>query len=624
MNKKLLILVLLLFFVFSLGVLGERKDETSSEQKWNIRELDATQIKLVDIKLVHSYSKYPRWSPDGKKILYTHCFPDCFCHPSSEIWVVNPDGSNKEHIINGCAADWSPDGKRIAYKKSKSLRVRREMIAIFDLVEKKEYILYEKEYKGGEVGIVGHTRWTKDGKSLFFVRDEISVDTKIKFLNLEDLSWKDVSLKKMVYDGKIRNYKLVETEYQRIVTEVVNKNLSHPNFKIFTERPQWVDWPERAPFAKYIPSYPKHTSEDPKIIFGKYDCEGIWAINVRNYPFAMQLLDGRYVDFPAKLSPDLTKLLFLKERKRSWRDSGIPHDLYVAKVCKAPTSNVKYYEFPLGRRNGVKEKDILAVCEAKINPLNNKLVGYNKEKMKGTVLVESVSENKALVRTLWLYKDFGQNPVAVKSKNSFGYLKEIFFKEKTIEVKVIPKIIGTLKDGFYIEKKEVIPSTIAVKGPEIIIEDIENVKTSPIDVSSWTQSGEIEADIILQAPYLKFASLQTKAKVRITIAETDAIKLQLIDILDKAYLYILRTELEVTKNKKDALKYLLDAIKTLRSAMDIADDESKETIKDYERRLLTLKRTIRKEPEAAINELKEIEDEIRDLWLKLKFKDRRT
>jgi TolB protein len=61
----------------------------------------------------------PRFSPDGKSILYTVLrggFP--------EIWVMNRDGGNQQEVAPGCQADWSPDGKQIAFIRDNQVWIR--------------------------------------------------------------------------------------------------------------------------------------------------------------------------------------------------------------------------------------------------------------------------------------------------------------------------------------------------------------------------------------------------------------------------------------------------------------------------------------------------------------------
>ena len=390
---KAFILFSIVFLTLS-GLGDEKgKEETGSEQKWDIRDLDATQIKLEDVILLDSDSKFPRWSPDGSKILYTKY--------GSSIWIVNPDGSNKERIIDGYNAAWSPDGKRIAYKKKE---VDKRKIAIFDIVEKKEYIIYEDKKGYSEPLFINrdpqhltyyhhyHTYWTKDGNKLFFFTDD-----DFRILNLDDLSWDSGGFYNMVWDG--RNIKHVKNKYYRLKTEV-NKNLSHPRFIII----------DRGGI-------------------------GIYAKNKEGeIPFEICLLSDP-LRLP-KLSPDFTKIVFVKPKWKeplSWdlyvdamfkgkKPMEKPGAILIAKLGKSPTSHVKYYEIPMGLKNGINRGDKLGIYVPKINPLNNKILGYLGRK--GTVLVESVTENKALARTYTIDKDFGQNDIAVKG-TSFGYIKEI-------------------------------------------------------------------------------------------------------------------------------------------------------------------------------------------------------
>ncbi len=64
------------------------------------------------------YQYYPRWSPDGSRILYTEQGTESQ-QPSMDLWVVNADGSGKKELYDGPIRDafatWSPDGKQIAW-----------------------------------------------------------------------------------------------------------------------------------------------------------------------------------------------------------------------------------------------------------------------------------------------------------------------------------------------------------------------------------------------------------------------------------------------------------------------------------------------------------------------------
>lgn len=69
---------------------------------------DLTQIKE---------GSYPKWSPDGKKIVFMH---------DKDIWIVDADGTNLMQITNTALVfenlpSFSPDGKRIVYSSDEGI-----------------------------------------------------------------------------------------------------------------------------------------------------------------------------------------------------------------------------------------------------------------------------------------------------------------------------------------------------------------------------------------------------------------------------------------------------------------------------------------------------------------------
>jgi len=93
--------------------------------------------------------------------------------------------------------------------------------------------------------------------------------------------------------------------------------------------------------------------------------------------------------------------------------------------------------------------------------------------------------------------------------------------ERTREIllDVEANIIGELKEGLTIENVGIFPPQVLIKGPESKVKDDLKVRTSPIDISAFTETIELEADLILPNPNLRLASAQTKVRVRILIQE---------------------------------------------------------------------------------------------------------
>ena len=77
----------------------------------------------------------PRFSPDGKRILYT-TLRDGF----PEIWLMNRDGSASKFVTKGSQGSWSPDGKSIIFIQDNQTYVR-------DLASGKETRVTPKEWE---------------------------------------------------------------------------------------------------------------------------------------------------------------------------------------------------------------------------------------------------------------------------------------------------------------------------------------------------------------------------------------------------------------------------------------------------------------------------------------------
>jgi formylglycine-generating enzyme required for sulfatase activity len=77
----------------------------------------------------------PRFSPDGKRILYTTVRAGV-----PEIWIINRDGSQPKSVTKGLQGSWGPDGKSIVFINDKQTFVR-------DLDTGKERLITPKSWE---------------------------------------------------------------------------------------------------------------------------------------------------------------------------------------------------------------------------------------------------------------------------------------------------------------------------------------------------------------------------------------------------------------------------------------------------------------------------------------------
>ena len=90
-------------------------------------------------------------------------------------------------------------------------------------------------------------------------------------------------------------------------------------------------------------------------------------------------------------------------------------------------------------------------------------------------------------------------------------------RSREIMMEVEPNLVGQLPENLELVKVDVIPNEVSIIGPESKVKETYKVRTSPIDLSSLTESIEIETDLILPDPDLRMASYETIITVRIII-----------------------------------------------------------------------------------------------------------
>ena len=85
--------------------------------RWEIYAMRADGTQVVSLTQNDGASNYsPSWSPDGAQILFRHAVGG-----TSQIWVMNADGSGQTALTTGSVSDfdpvWSPDGTKIGFDR---------------------------------------------------------------------------------------------------------------------------------------------------------------------------------------------------------------------------------------------------------------------------------------------------------------------------------------------------------------------------------------------------------------------------------------------------------------------------------------------------------------------------
>lgn len=75
-------------------------------------------------KNTQAMDRYPRWSPDGTKIAFTRYMDKERIQTSSEVFIINADGTDPQRLTDNNVMDldpsWSPDGHHIAFTSTRS------------------------------------------------------------------------------------------------------------------------------------------------------------------------------------------------------------------------------------------------------------------------------------------------------------------------------------------------------------------------------------------------------------------------------------------------------------------------------------------------------------------------
>ena len=169
--------------------------EQFSEQIENIRTEGATSSQLLT-KLGY-WSDQPRWSPDGKQILYAH-------RDASRVGglrTVSSDGQSDHPLLaRGSNASWSPDGTQILYTKidlekykQNDKTVLMNDLYLYDVSKRREMRLThgERVYKAeffpdGQRILLGKYRWGDEGPMLAILDRRTNHIVPLKEFGLND------------------------------------------------------------------------------------------------------------------------------------------------------------------------------------------------------------------------------------------------------------------------------------------------------------------------------------------------------------------------------------------------------------------------------------------------------
>jgi hypothetical protein len=384
------------------------------ESSEKLGELDAFNIELSKSKLLCQNAEYPKWSPDGKKILYTFYAPSGF-----QIWQMNPDGTQKEFIVSGTHGNWSPDGEKIVFfSKKGGLSWNTYNISIFDLRQKKILYVDRMEFI---LDALGTKNEICDSHRLSWYQNIVVVAKARSWgggtwvLNLDTLKYEEN------YRGPIgeapRNYGLPNVDIEQI-----------PNYRIP---------------SKIIDHYYKYLfAPAPFFLYG------IWAVS-KTRDFSIRLLDNAA---QPELSPNLDKLVYVKLIPLG---DSYKAEIHCSEFAKSSETERKFYEVELGAKNGVKEHDTLIIAEPKINPLNNKIIGYSKIP-KAIVTISSVKEDTCLVFPNVIIQVFGIGDIAtyegkevfgrvLKESSEYGFYSFITTRVSRKNISAFGHIAGDLK-----------------------------------------------------------------------------------------------------------------------------------------------------------------------------------
>lgn len=378
----------------------ERFEKLKLAEERNKVGADASRIIVTEIKLLDTNSSYPRYSPDGSKILYSKEENPKKNQPGRafQTQIIKDAKTLKTIKTFGKAGTsrkgaWSPDSKKIAYFATPELEMGLLGVSgklhIYDIesgrIVKLDYM--ENHYKDFIV-------WEKE-QEIYFLDTAQGGES----LNLETLK-KD-----------------------RLPTDV-DKRLSQ--------------------YLKYNRGYSKHewwfdvSKHKYNYIYREDVARGQPSLIVANTDnsYARVLIDGVFDQHPYIVSPDFTSIVYARG-----------YALYIAYLGKRAEPitmfKIQFSDAPLKEKleSALKNNVIVrgTVFVPRINPLNKKMVGPDEKIFKGNIEFTGSDGSDFIVRTTFEKMSFGDGDIVSEIYAEDGSFGRNSFDQLNLDVWAVLK-----------------------------------------------------------------------------------------------------------------------------------------------------------------------------------------
>jgi hypothetical protein len=136
----------------------EPKEQMAEKKTEAARDIEAKDVRLANIRLLIPRATLGRWSPDGKKIMYT-LYVKKEHGDVPQIRITSLDGKSQQIIAEGSMPSWSPTGTMICYIGPEW----KDGYYVYRFSDGKKAKIYDRDVAGTA------PIWSKDGKGIAFI-----------------------------------------------------------------------------------------------------------------------------------------------------------------------------------------------------------------------------------------------------------------------------------------------------------------------------------------------------------------------------------------------------------------------------------------------------------------------